>query len=157
MAANESSCGMKSRIYYIWMLMIVAGFLLEAPMVFCKTKSGPATLLTRADRCRKALYESSKKRKYRHNWLKCIRRYEKLCKVYPKSEQAVWARYHSANLYAGLYRYSGKSKDLNEALTLYRSLAINIKIIVWQMMLSIRSAKYFIKSGRTLPRLMSNS
>jgi len=114
---------MKSRICYIWMLIIVAGFLLEAPMVFCKTKSGPATLLTRADQCRKALYESSKKRKYRHNWLKCIRRYEKVCKVYPKSDQAVWARYHSANLYAVLYRYSGKSKDLNKALTLYRSLA----------------------------------
>lgn len=105
------------------MLVIVAGFLFAAPEAFSKTKSGPATLLTRADQCRKALDKSSKKMKYRHNWLKCIRLYKKVYKVYPKSNQAVWALYHSANLYTGLYRYSGRSKDLNEALALYRSLA----------------------------------
>jgi len=114
---------MKNRIYYIWMLVIVAGFLFAAPEAFCKTKSGPATVLTRADQCRKALDKSSKKRKYRHNWLKCIDLYKKVYKVYPKSNQAVWALYHSANLYTGLYRYSGSSKDLNKALALYRSLA----------------------------------
>ncbi|MCJ7684407.1 MAG: AMIN domain-containing protein, partial [Desulfobacteraceae bacterium] len=113
---------MKNRIYFILMLVIVAGFLLEAPEAFCKTKSGPATLLTQADQCREVLHKSSKKMKYSHNWLKCIRLYEKIYKVYPKSDQAAWALYHSANLYTGLYRYSGKSKDLNEALALYRSL-----------------------------------
>ena len=105
------------------MLVIVAGFLLEAPEAFCKTKGGPATLLTRADQCRKALDKSSKKMKYRHNWLKCIRLYKKVYKVYPKSNQAAWALYHSANLYTGLYRYSGRSKDIDEALALYRNLA----------------------------------
>ena len=105
------------------MLVIVAGFLLEAPEAFCKSKGGPVTLLTRADQCRKVLHKSSKKMKYRHNWLKCIRLYKKVYKVYPKSNQAVWALYHSANLYTGLYRYSGRSKDLNEALALYRRLA----------------------------------
>jgi len=113
---------MKNRIYFIWMLVIVAGFLFEAPEVFCKTKAGPATLLTRADQCRKVLDKSSKKRKYRNNWLKCIRLYKKVYKVYTKSDQAVWALYHSANLYAGLYRYSGRSKDLDKALALYRSM-----------------------------------
>jgi len=63
------------------------------------------------------------KKEYRHNWLKCIDLYKKVYKVYPKSNQAVWALYHSANLYTGLYRYSGSSKDLNKALALYRSLA----------------------------------
>ena len=113
---------MKNRIYLIWMLAIVAAFLFAAPEAFCKTKSGPATFLTRADQCRKALDKSSKKRKYRHNWLKCIGLYKKVYKVYPKSNQAVWALYHSGNLYTGLYRYSGRSKDLNEALALYRRL-----------------------------------
>jgi N-acetylmuramoyl-L-alanine amidase len=114
---------MKNRIYIIWMLVIAAGFLLEVPDGFCKTKAGPATLLTRADKCREALDKSSKKRKYRNNWLKCIGLYKKVYKVYPKSNQAAWALYHSGNLYTGLYRYSGRSKDLNEALALYRSLA----------------------------------
>ncbi len=113
---------MKNRICYILMLVIVAGFLLGAPQAFSKSEGGPATLLTRADKSRKVLYESSKKQKYRHNWLKCIRLYEKVYKIYPKSDQGIWARYHSAGLYTGLYRYSGKSKDLDEALTLYRGL-----------------------------------
>ena len=104
------------------MLVIAAGFLFAAPEAFCKTKAGPATRLTRADQCRKALDKSSKKRKYRNNWLKCIGLYGKVYKVYPKSDQAIWAYYHSANLYTGLYRYSGRSKDLNDALYLYRNL-----------------------------------
>ena len=114
---------MKNRICFIWILVIVAGFFLAVPEAFCKTKTGPATLLTRADKCRNVLLKSSKKMKYRHNWLKCIGLYKRVYKVYPKRNQAVWALYHSANLYTGLYRYSGQSKDLNKALTLYRGLA----------------------------------
>ena len=110
------------RILYITMLSLTALFFVETSVAFSRTRESPKVLLTRADQCRKALYGSSKKIKYRHNWLKCIRRYEKVYKAYPKSDQAVWALYRSASLYTGLYRYSGKSKDLDEAVTRYRSL-----------------------------------
>ncbi|MFH1954815.1 MAG: N-acetylmuramoyl-L-alanine amidase [Pseudomonadota bacterium] len=114
---------MKNKTYYIWMLFLLAVFLAEAPVAFCSTTGGPSALLKRADKCSKALYDSSKKMKYRHNWLQCISRYKKVYSVYPNSDEGVWALYRSANLYTGLYRYSGSSADLDEALNLYRNLA----------------------------------
>ncbi len=120
---QSSSYSMKNKIYYIGMLLFLASFFVEPPLAVSEKQGGPAEQLTRADQCRKALYASSKKRKYRHNWLKCIRRYQGVAKAYPKSDPAVWSLYRSAELYTGLYRYSGSAKDLDEAITLYRSVA----------------------------------
>ena len=86
----------------------------------CKNSGKPAVLLKKANRCRRALYHSAKKKRYRHNWLRCIRHYEYIYTRYPKSDQAAWAIYRSAGLFTGLYKYSGKSKDLDEAVHLYR-------------------------------------
>lgn len=87
----------------------------------------PVLLLKEADQSRKALYKSAKKKKYRHNWSRCIRRYEKIYTSYPKSDQAPWAIYHSAILFTGLYTYSGRSQDLDEAVLLYRRLVDEYK------------------------------
>jgi N-acetylmuramoyl-L-alanine amidase len=90
--------------------------------VLAKSLKKPALLLKKADQCRKSLYGSAKKKKYRHNWSNCIRRYEKIYNRYSKSDEAPWALYHSARLYTLLYTYSGKSQDLDQALLLYRRL-----------------------------------
>lgn len=92
-----------------------------------KRSSGPAQILKQADQCRHALNKSAKRRKYRHNWERCIRRYESIYKNYPNSDQAGWALYHSARLFQGLYTYSGRSQDLNAALMLFRRLADDYK------------------------------
>ncbi len=113
---------MSNRIYYIWMVLLLAGFFVASPPAFCKTKAGPEALLEAAGQCRKALEASSKKKMYRHSWLKCTDRYKKVYTAYPESDQAVWALYRSAELYTGLYRYSGLANDLDEAITLYRTL-----------------------------------
>ena len=111
---------MKIKLRYILILVLASVFfmtLLEAP---CRSATKPALLLKKADQRRKALLCSVKKKKYRHNWQNCIDRYEKIYTRYPKSDQAVWAMYHSARLYKGLYVYSRKSKDLDNALKLLR-------------------------------------
>ena len=95
--------------------------------VFAKTSKKPVLLLNEADQCRKSLYGSAKKKKYRHNWSNCIRRYEKIFNSYPKSDEAPWALYHSARLFTWLYTYSGKSQDLDQALLLYRRLTDEYK------------------------------
>jgi N-acetylmuramoyl-L-alanine amidase len=87
-----------------------------------KSPNEAAILLKEADQGRRSLYRSAKKKRYRHNWLNSIGRYERLYKRYPKSDQAPWALYHSARLFTGLYTCSGRSKDLDEAVTLYRRL-----------------------------------
>jgi len=92
-----------------------------------KTPKKPTLLLKEADQCRKSLYGSAKKKKYRHNWSNCIRQYEKILNSYPKSDEAPWALYHSARLFTWLYTYSGKSQDLDQALLLYRRLTDEYK------------------------------
>lgn len=104
------------------MVLFLGGILVASPSAFCKSKAGPEILLESAVQCRKALDDSSEKKKYRHQWLKCIERYKKVYTTYPGSNQAVWAFYGSAELYAGLYRYSGLANDLDAAIALYRTL-----------------------------------
>ncbi|MBW1815671.1 MAG: N-acetylmuramoyl-L-alanine amidase [Deltaproteobacteria bacterium] len=100
-------------------LVLVAGYESD-----CRagTAGHPKTLIKEADRCRKKLDGSSARKKYRDNWVRCINRYTKVYKAYPKSDQAPWALYHSARLHTGLHRYSGSLKDLNEAVRLNRLL-----------------------------------
>ena len=104
------------------MILVVstAVFFLPGSGALGKSMGGPALLLKKADQCRKSLYHSKKKQKYRHNWTNCIGRYKKVYSKYPKSDQAAWALYQSARLFTRLYPYSGKSRDLDEAIKLYR-------------------------------------
>ncbi len=110
---------MKSRKVHtsLFLFFLLVSFsLVEGTALWGKTSSGSATLLTRADDCRKSLYRSGKQKKYRHYWLKCTRLYERVYTRYPKSEQAPWALYREARMYAKLYGYSGIQRDLDDAL-----------------------------------------
>ena len=92
----------------------------------CATKERTKVLLEKSDLCKKTLLNSSKKL-YRHNWIHCIKKFQQIYKSYPKSKEAPVALFNAARLYALLYKYSGKSKDLNEAVALYRRLADKYK------------------------------
>ncbi len=121
---------MKNRITCIFLpiSLILLSFLLTVPPeALCKASTKPAILLDAANKCRKSLYASAKKKKFRESWTKCIGKYKTIYIRYPKSEQAAWALYLSARLYSGLYRYSGRSSDLAEALRLYRLLTNKYK------------------------------
>ena len=121
---------MRSRAAYITLflfLILVTLGLRWASEASCKAASKPETLIKKADQCRNSLYRSSKRMKYRHNWLNCIKQYENVYKKYPKSEQAVWAMYRSAEMYKKLNRYSGLEADLDKALEIYKKVAIDYK------------------------------
>jgi N-acetylmuramoyl-L-alanine amidase len=88
------------------------------------SSSEPAQrLFQQAQDCFKGLYESENKRKYRHYWERCIQSYERVYKVFPNTDEAVWALYKAGKLWTDLSRYSGKSSDLDHAISLYRELA----------------------------------
>jgi N-acetylmuramoyl-L-alanine amidase len=108
-------------------LVFVVFCLVGASLAFAKKPSKPAIALKKADDCRKSLYRSAKKRKYRHNWQNCISRYRNIYTRYPKSDQAPWAMYRGARMRTNLYKYSGKQDDLNEAIELYRRLTDEYK------------------------------
>ncbi len=87
-----------------------------------KSRTRAAVLLEKADKCRASLLRSRKRKKYRHNWLKCIRRYAYVAKAYPKSREAPLALYREARLYSMLHLYSGLNKDLDQALSIYQTI-----------------------------------
>lgn len=95
-------------------------FLFGAGSIQAAKTPGDKVLLERADRARKALLSSPARMKYRHHWERCIRLYDRVYKRYPRSDSAPWALYRSARLLTGLYRYSGSTKDLDEALKRFK-------------------------------------
>ena len=109
------------------LILAVMFFSLTGPQYLCNASNEPAIFLKKADQCRKSLHGSSKKMKYRHNWLVCIKQYERIYTRYPGSDQAAWALYRSAGLFKGLYKYSWSSKDLDEAIKRYRQLVDKYK------------------------------
>ena len=111
---------MKTKINYILIFVLAAFFMAGGSEVLGKTSKRPEMLLKKADQCRRSLYRSAKKKKYRHNWLTCISCYKKVSARYPKSDQAAWALYHSARIYTSLYSYARRSADLDEAVGFYR-------------------------------------
>ena len=110
---------MYKRIYSSVLLPLFLCLLFTFLDTDCNAASSAEKLLNQGDSCRRSLYSSSKRMKYRHNWINCIKRYEKIFNNYPKSDQAAWAMFHAAGMYLGLNRYSGLEKDLNESLILY--------------------------------------
>jgi N-acetylmuramoyl-L-alanine amidase len=112
---------MKRRTLYLIMICFAVVFA-APPQIEGKTPKKAAKLLKKADRTKKDLYGSSKKKRYRHNWIKCAAQYKAIYEGYPKSSSAVRALYQSADLYTRLYKYSHKSEDLDAAIALYRKL-----------------------------------
>jgi len=102
-------------IYIFSLLMMIILFGPVSVSAAAKTEK----LLSDANTCRNSLYRSSSKMKYRHNWVNCIKRYKSLYEDYAESEQAPWAMYYTAKMYAKLYGYSGLEEDLDKALELY--------------------------------------
>jgi N-acetylmuramoyl-L-alanine amidase len=84
-------------------------------------------LLTNAQKCTETLYQSKVKKKYRHNWERCIKRYEDIYKKLPKKDEAVRAMFAACQLWTNLYGYSGRNSDIDTAISLYRTLVDKYK------------------------------
>ena len=113
---------MKRRTLYLIVTCLVVAFLAAPPKIEGKTPQKAAELLKKADRTKKSLYDLTKKKRYRHNWLKCAAQYKGVYDRYPKSPSAPRALYQAADVYTRLYKYSHKSEDLDTAIALYGKL-----------------------------------
>ena len=70
----------------------------------------------RAEACYKKLRNTPSAQKYRESWMTCI---EKFQAVYRRTPEGPWAAaglYMSGTLYAELYRHSGRTADIREAI-----------------------------------------
>ena len=69
-----------------------------------------------------ALKDDAHRRKYRHNWLNVVRKFEAVAQKYPKSARAPDALFTSAGLLAELSRISMLDEDLQHAIADYEKL-----------------------------------
>ena len=72
--------------------------------------------------CYEKLKRSPKKRKFRHNWIKCIKKFSAVYASKPNGQRADDALFMKARLYSELYGYSGKKKDKQRSLEYYKGL-----------------------------------
>jgi N-acetylmuramoyl-L-alanine amidase len=72
-----------------------------------------------AEACNNNLKQSKKRIKYRHNWLKCINKFQNVYKSDPSDPWAPAGLYMSGKMYQDLYRYSRKSSDKKEAVDIF--------------------------------------
>jgi len=69
-----------------------------------------------ADARYRKLKKSSRKQKYRENWLACIKKYQAVYRQDPSGKWAAAGLYMSGNLYMELYKRSYKKSDKKEAI-----------------------------------------
>lgn len=111
--------------FFLSPLFILFSILFQQAAIASPHSAPP--LLQKARVCTKQLYESPAKKKYRHNWERCIRRYEKVYKSFPNTDEAARALFGAGELWAYLYRYSSRDSDIDRAISLYRELVKRYK------------------------------
>jgi N-acetylmuramoyl-L-alanine amidase len=79
-------------------------------------------LLQKARVCTKKLYRSKAKKKYRHNWERCLKIYERVYKGFPDTYESVHAMFDAGQIWTNLYGYSSRESDIDKAVSLYREL-----------------------------------
>lgn len=76
----------------------------------------------KADAAYRNLLKNPKKQKYRSNWIACIKKYQEVYHSDPTGPWAAAGMYKTGILYYGLYRWSNKKSDKEEALNIYKSI-----------------------------------
>ncbi len=92
-----------------------------------KSSNSARVLLQKAQACKKTLSGSAAKRRYRHNWERCIKKYERVYKGFPGTVEAAQAMYVAGRLWTNLYGYSSRGSDIDRAVALYRGLVERYK------------------------------
>ena len=73
----------------------------------------------KAEACYKKLRNNPQKYKYRHNWLRCIEKFQAVYKHDPKGSWAAAGLYMSGELYGKLYKVSSRKSDRKEAIDIF--------------------------------------
>ena len=104
--------------------VFLAGFLFLAGTPLPVQAAGAAKrALHAADSCTHQLLASKQKRRFRHHWLRCLKRYQRVSVRYAGRPEAGLALYRMGEVSLKLYAYSGNPKDLNRAVTAWQNLA----------------------------------
>ncbi len=101
------------------MRTIVLIVLVEMVLLAGFSMAAPGDLYYEAETCYRDLRQNSQKIKYRHNWMRCIRKFQSVHKQDPDGPWAAAGLFMSAKMYQSLAKFSGSSSDLAEARDLF--------------------------------------
>ncbi len=117
----------KYLLIFFFLPLFLALFFTTSHRVAIAKSDSAKTLLQKAEACTKQLYQSKAKKKYRHNWEKCIKRYERAYKTFPDTDEAARAIFAACKLWTNLYGYSMRNSDIDTAVSLYREMVEKYK------------------------------
>ncbi|MEJ2219966.1 MAG: N-acetylmuramoyl-L-alanine amidase, partial [Desulfobacterales bacterium] len=75
-----------------------------------------------AEACYRSLRQNQSKIKYRHNWMRCIKKFQSVYNQDPAGPWAAAGLYKAAKMYQGLAKFSGKESDKKEALGIFQQI-----------------------------------
>ena len=108
----------KKRLITGIILLIIADVLFFAPF----SAAAPEDTYFDAEACYRSLRENPQKIKYRHNWLRCIKKFQSVYRQDPAGPWAAAGLYKSAKMYLELAKFSGKGSDRKEALDIFQQI-----------------------------------
>jgi N-acetylmuramoyl-L-alanine amidase len=74
----------------------------------------------KAEACYNMLIKDKSAKKYRHNWMRCIKKFDQTFREDPTGKWAAASLYMYGSVYQELYKWSGKSSDRKEAEDTYQ-------------------------------------
>jgi N-acetylmuramoyl-L-alanine amidase len=108
----------KKRLITGIILLIIADVLFFAPF----SAAAPEDTYFDAEACYRSLRQNPQKIKYRHNWLRCIKKFQSVYRQDPAGAWAAAGLYKSAKMYLELAKFSGKGSDRKEALDIFQQI-----------------------------------
>ncbi|MBW2433306.1 MAG: N-acetylmuramoyl-L-alanine amidase [Deltaproteobacteria bacterium] len=107
------------------MRLIVLVVLVEIVFFAGFSMAAPGDLYHEAETCYRNLRQDSQKIKYRHNWMRCIQKFQSVHKQDPDGPWAAAGLFMSAKMYQSLARFSGQPSDLAEARDLFERIVLS--------------------------------
>jgi N-acetylmuramoyl-L-alanine amidase len=107
-------------IFAIALLILIHGFIFSANL-----SAAPRDAYFDAEACWRSLRQNPQKMKYRHNWLRCIKKYQSVYEQDPGDPWAAAGLFMSGKMYLQLAKFSGKESDKQEALDIFQRIIGN--------------------------------
>jgi N-acetylmuramoyl-L-alanine amidase len=107
------------KLFIIAIILLILG---EVSLFAAFSAAAPRDAYYDADACYRSLRQNPQKIKYRHNWLRCIQKYQSVYKQDPAGPWAAAGLYKSAKMYQDLAKFSGRESDKKEALEIFQQI-----------------------------------
>ena len=144
------------KLFITAIILLILG---EVSLFSAFSAAGPRDAYFDAEACYRSLRQNPQKIKYRHNWLRCIKKYQSVYDQDPAGPWAAAGLYRSAKMYQDLAKFSGKESDKEEALDIFRQIVATYPKSRYSQKaaLEIRNLGASVSAEKTPPAAVSKS